>query len=116
MPSGTRWCYRLSVLALLCWGAALPLTTFVQSSVVCRDRTMHERMHHGSPSEAPCWCSSMTGGAIPIGAEAPSLPAGTIVLAAWPLPRRTFPMPPPASLPLSPSYAPTPPPPNAVPV
>jgi hypothetical protein len=74
---------------------------------------MHQHMAPGDPSGAPCWCNDMTGSAPIITAETPSLPADVIQVPAGPLSGRALTPPLTGSPPASPSYAPTPPPPNA---
>jgi hypothetical protein len=91
----------------------VPLASFALDASLCRHRAMHQDMSPGTPSDAPCWCSDMTGNATLIAAETPSLPAELILLPAGSLPSWSIGLPLTGSLPASPSYAPTPPPPNA---
>lgn len=113
MRFALRSARRLFALAFSCWVMAVPLTSFARDAALCRHRAMHQNMSPGDPSGAPCWCSDMTGNATPIAAETPSLPADLILLAAGPLSARSIAHPLAGSPPASPSYAPTPPPPNA---
>ena len=106
---------RCIALALPCWMVAAPVATFAQIAAACRHQAMHQGMHHGTPSHAPCWCGEMTGNSPLLASDAPALPAD------WSVPRFG------AALltrvsalssdapPISPSYAPTPPPPNGFP-
>lgn len=73
---------------------------------------MHQDMQHGTRSSAPCWCNDMTGSGPLIVTETASLPADLIRMPGNPAPRLAIVALPVASLPPSPSYAPTPPPPN----
>lgn len=104
---------RLFALGFSCWVMAVPLTSFTRDAALCRHRAMHQGMRPGDPSHAPCWCSDMTGNATPIAAEMASLPADLILMPAGPVPGLAIALPLAASLPASPSFAPTPPPPNA---
>jgi hypothetical protein len=103
---------RLLALAFSCWVIAVPLTSFARDAALCRHLAMHEGMPPDDRSGAPCWCSDMTGNTTPIAAETPSLPADNILLPAGAVPRQAIAMPFTGSHPPSPSYAPTPPPPN----
>ena len=102
---------RSFVLALPCWIMAVPLATLAQNASVCRHQMSQGMRHHG-PSDAPCWCADMAGGATLLAPEAPAVP-----VEAAPIPGSQIPTPSraPASVvtvPPSPSYPPTPPPPN----
>jgi hypothetical protein len=105
---------RLVVVALPCWMLGGPLAATLQSVAACPHDAMPSSMHHGQGSEAPCWCPDMAGaGAI----ELPTLPASTTepavtITAAAAVTRVTRPES--IALPPSPSFAPTPPPPNSL--
>lgn len=103
---------RLFVLAFSSWVMAAPLTSLARDAVLCRHRAMHQGMPARSPSSAPCWCSDMAGNATLVAAETPSLPADAIFLPAGPVPAPAIALPFAGTLRASPSYAPTPPPPN----
>lgn len=103
---------RLVRLALACWLVAAPVTVFAQNAAACRHLAMHQGMHGSGPSKTPCWCGDMTGNTTLLVPEAPALPSigaaipcHTPPVNAWLAPRSDSP-------PASPSYAPTPPPPN----
>jgi hypothetical protein len=102
---------RCIALALPCWIVAAPVATFAQNAAACRHQAMHQGMHHGTPSRAPCWCGDMTGNTASLATEAPALPAHwSVVPDAVAL---TAPIALPSdAMPISPSFAPTPPPPN----
>lgn len=104
---------RLFALAFACWVMAVPLTSFARDAALCRHRAMHQDMSPRDSSGAPCWCSDMAGNATPIAAETPSLPADLVVMPAGPRSAGSIALPRAGSPPTSPSYAPTPPPPNA---
>jgi hypothetical protein len=114
MRFGLRLIRRGAVLALPCWIVAAPVVVSAQHAAECRHLAMHQTMHRGGPEQAPCWCDDMAGTTAVFAPEAPALPAIQIVLpdhatpGSAPLPSRTD------SPPASPSYAPTPPPPNGL--
>lgn len=112
MRLGLRLIRRCTVLALPCWIVAAPVAVFAQNAAACRHNAMHQGMHAGGPSDAPCWCDDMSGSTPLLAPEAPGLPS-----IRTPLPCGTAPAAAPVTLrsdspPASPSYAPTPPPPN----
>ena len=113
MRFALRSARRLFALTFSCWVMAVPLTSFARDAALCRHRAMHQDMSPGDPSGAPCWCSDMTGNDALIAAETPSLPADLILLPASPLSGRAITLTLTGSPPASPSYTPTPPPPNA---
>jgi hypothetical protein len=104
--------HRLFALAFACWVMAVPLTSFARDAALCRHRAMHQDMSPGDSSGAPCWCSDMAGHVTLIAAETPSLPADLILVPAGPRSGGTITLQLTGSLPASPAYAPTPPPPN----
>lgn len=112
MRSALRSGRRLFALTFACWVMAAPLTSFALDAALCRHRAMHQDMAPRDSSGAPCWCSDMAGNATLIAAERPSLPADLILLPAGPPPGGAITLPLTGSPPASPSYAPTPPPPN----
>jgi hypothetical protein len=112
MRFGLRLIRRCTVLALACWLVAAPVTVFAQNAAACRHQAMHQSMHGSGPSKTPCWCGDMTGNTALLAPEAPALPSlgatipsHTAPVSAWLAPRSDSP-------PASPSYTPTPPPPN----
>jgi hypothetical protein len=112
MGYALRSARRLIAFAFACWAIAAPLTSYARNSLLCRHQAMHQGMQHGTRSSAPCWCNDMTGSGPLILTETASLPADLIRMPDNPAPRLTIVAPPIASPPPSPSYAPTPPPPN----
>jgi hypothetical protein len=104
----------LFALAAACWLVAGPGGATLQGVLACRHHAMHQSHpgHGGAPAGGPCYCGEMTGSAdlavsvaLPAPLPAPSaikMPVGTVTY------RSLF------SLPPSPSFAPTPPPPNGV--
>jgi hypothetical protein len=101
---------RLTVLGLAGLLTAGALGS-VLASQACRHMAMHHVLHHGVPTGRSCWCHEMTGGVARVQPAVEALPPATTVLA------------PPASgvvttvfyvrlIPESPSFPPTPPPPN----
>jgi hypothetical protein len=113
MRSALRSGRRLFALTFACWVMAVPLTSFARDAALCRHRAMHQDMSSRDSSGAPCWCSDMAGDATLFAAETPSLPADLILLPAAPLFTGPVALPLTGSPPASPTYAPTPPPPNA---
>jgi hypothetical protein len=103
---------RCIALALPCWIVAAPVATFAQNAAACRHQAMHQGMHHGMPGHAPCWCGDMTGNAALLASDAPALPSDWTVLPSGAAPLGTVITLPSDAPPISPSYAPTPPPPN----
>jgi hypothetical protein len=105
---------RLVPLALPCWLLGGPLAATLQSVAACPHHdTMPSTMGHGAGTQAPCWCPNMSGAAA---VEVPTLPAVTpepsgpilnLPVIAVLLPLQSL------TLPESPSFPPTPPPPNA---
>lgn len=113
MQSALRSGRRLFALAVACWVMTAPLTALALDTSLCRHRAMRQGMSPGDASGASCWCSDMAGPVTIIAAETPSLPADLILMPAGSSSGRAMTQPPTASLPASPTYAPTPPPPNA---
>ena len=105
---------RLVPLALPCWLLGGPFAATLQSVAACPHHdAMPSSMDHGAGSRAPCWCAGMSG-AVTI--EVPTLPAaslesGTLItgVAAVAIVLDLQSLTPPES----PSFPPTPPPPNA---
>ena len=104
---------RLVILALPCWLVGGPLAATLQGLASCpHDQAMRGPMHHNGGSEAPCWCPDMGG---PGAVELPTVPAASpepaTMLATAPIWTEAAAV---GSIPLptSPSFAPTPPPPN----
>jgi hypothetical protein len=105
---------RLIPLALPCWLLGGPLASTLQSVAACPHHdTMPSSMGHGAGTQAPCWCSNMSGAAA---VEVPTLLAATLEptgpaiglpIVTVELPLKSL------ALPESPSFPPTPPPPNA---
>ena len=112
MRSDPRFGRRLFALTFACWVMAAPLTSFALDAALCRHRAMHQDMSSGDSSGAPCWCDDMAGHTTLIATETPSLPADRILLPAGPRPAGSITLPLTGSPPASPSYAPSPPPPN----
>lgn len=112
MRSVLRSGRRLFGLAFACWVMAAPLTSFARDAALCRHRAMHQGMAAGDPSGAPCWCSDMAGNAAPIAAETLCLPADLILISVGAGSETAIAPSGAGSPPASPSYAPTPPPPN----
>ena len=105
---------RLVTLALPCWLLGGPLAATLQSVAVCPHHdAMPSSMHQGAGSTAPCWCPNMAGSAT---AQVPTLPAAPEHAASgFTVPTVTEIIRPQAvTLPSSPSFAPSPPPPNAI--
>ena len=105
---------RLVTLALPCWLVGGPLAGTLQSVAACPHHdTMPSPMEHDAGSTAPCWCPNMSGAAL---AAVPTLPAanpeptgpttGLLIIAVDPQLQSL-------AVPDSPSFPPTPPPPNA---
>jgi hypothetical protein len=103
----------LLTLAAVCWLAAGPGGLTVREVLVCR----HHAAHHmagqtSSPADGRCVCDQMTGGLDLAVSTAVPTPLGHHVMlrppVVMPLLASRFPRP------ASPSYSPTPPPPNAL--
>jgi hypothetical protein len=106
---------RCIALALPCWMVAAPVASFVQTAAACRHQAMHQGTHHGTPSRAPCWCGEMTGNTPLLASHAPALPADLAVELVGAAPLTSVAALPSDAPPISPSYAPAPPPPNGFP-
>jgi len=106
---------RLVPLALPCWLLGGPLASTLQSVAACPHHdTMPSSMVHGAGTQAPCWCPDMSGAAA---VELPTLPAATPGQTVLGIPDPSVTAvshPQSVALPASPSFAPTPPPPNAL--
>ncbi len=105
---------RLVPLALPCWLLGGPLASTLQSVAVCpHHEAMPPSMGHGAGTQAPCWCAGMSGAAVikvptlPATAPTSSGPISSLPVIAVDLPLQSL------ALPDSPSFPPTPPPPNA---
>jgi len=102
---------RLIVLVLPCCFAAGSLGSEMAFQA-CRHAAMHHSMrHHGGPGGGPCWCDDMTGGGTPLipTVEAVSPATTAVILPVCNAVAPVFQAP---LTPESPSFAPTPPPPN----
>jgi hypothetical protein len=83
----------------------------VLASQACRHMAMHHALPHGAPADGPCWCDQMTGGGIPLQPIVEALPALTPAVTP-PVYQAVAPVYRAVVFPKSPSFAPTPPPPN----
>jgi len=104
----------LFTLAAACWLAAGPGGATLQGVLACRHHATHQSHpgHRGAPADGLCFCGEMTGSAdlvLSVAVPAP-LPASPAIAmreqvgidpSLFPLPR-------------SPSFSPTPPPPNGL--
>ena len=100
--------------AALCWLAGGLGGATLDALLACRHHQAHHTHagHAGTPSDGPCFCSEMTGGSDM--AISPAAPAPLATPLVVPVARRVAAQRPPFPLPLSPSYAPESPPPNAL--
>jgi hypothetical protein len=106
---------RLIVLVLPCCFAAGSLGSEMAFQA-CRHAAMHHSMrHHGGPGGGPCWCDDMTGGGVTLQPVVEALPSATIVVSSS-IQEVVAPIDLIVLIPDSPSFAPTPPPPNGRPV
>ena len=109
MPMRLRSFRRLVTLALPCWLLGGPLASTLQSVAACPHQGA---MHHDTGSQAPCWCSDMSGVAA---IETPNIPAALpepaerLDVVLW---FQTLSAPRSRLVPSSPAFPPTPPPPN----
>jgi len=104
----------LFTLAAACWLAAGPGGATLQGVLACRHHAVHQSHpgHGAAPADGPCFCGEMTGSAdlaLSVAVPAP-LPASPAIatpeqILVYP---SLFPLPP------SPSFSPTPPPPNGL--
>jgi len=103
----------LFALAAACWLAAGPGGTTLQAVLACRHHALHQsHPGHGAPTDGPCFCGQMTGSAdlaLSVAVPAP-LPASPAIA----MPQQIPVYPSLFSLPPSPSFSPTPPPPNGL--
>jgi len=104
----------LFTLAAACWLAAGPGGATLQAVLACRHHALHQSHpgHTGAPKDGPCFCGQMTGSAdlaLSVAVPAP-LPASPAIA----LPGQVPMYPPVFPLPPSPSFSPTPPPPNGL--
>jgi len=104
---------RLFVLALPLYVAAGSFGSTLALQA-CRHMAMHHATYHGGPAGAPCWCDEMTGGGLTLQPVAEAVPPVTTIMTAS-APRMIAPAMHVVRIPESPSYAPTPPPPNGRP-
>lgn len=116
MRSRLRLLRGLVAVALPCWFVTGPLSVTLQGVAACRHHVaQHQGMRHHRAPDAPappCWCDDMTGGGASLAPIAPALlPGPTVAPVAVPLAIVRV-APGPTPLPDSPSFAPTPPPPN----
>ena len=105
----------LFALAVSGWLVAAPPASFTVGALVCRHQAMHRGMQHGAPTDAPCWCADMTGGALGVSDAPPLLPAESVPLPGEPVATPAPQLPGDGTASPSPSYAPSPPPPNGRP-
>jgi hypothetical protein len=108
----------LFTLAAACWLAAGPGGTTTRALLACHHHAAHHAAggggHHSFPvpSDGPCFCDEMTGVLdLVVSTAVPTPPLALPAVAAPPravVDSLLFPLPP------SPSFAPAPPPPNAV--
>lgn len=103
---------RLTVLALAGLLTAGSLGS-VLASQACQHQAMHHAMQHGA-ADRPCWCDQMTGGGTSEQPVVEALPPVTTVVVSL-LPYAVVPLAATVPAPESPSFAPTPPPPNGRP-
>lgn len=102
-------------LAAACWLAAGPGGVPVQAAIACQHHAQHQQSHDGhpgAPTDGPCFCDEMIGAldvAVSAAVPAPLVasPLGAPTLASPPYVSR-FPVP------LSPSFPPESPPPDAL--
>ena len=108
----------LFTLAATCWLAAGPGGATTRALLACRHHATHHAAggggggHHTLPSDGPCFCGEMTGSAdlaLSVAVAAP-LPASPAIA----LPEQVLVYPSLFPLPPSPSFTPTPPPPNSL--
>jgi len=104
----------LFTLAAACWLAAGPGGATLQGVLACRHHATHQSHpgHRGAPADGPCFCGEMTGSAdlvlsVAVPAPLPASPAIAMPEQAL-IDPSLFPLPP------SPSFSPTPPPPNGL--
>jgi len=106
--------FTVYALAAACWLAGGPGGATVDALIACRHHLAHQAHagHAGAPTDGPCFCGEMTGGAeLAVSAALPAqLPVGPVVAIALRTSSPAVPFP----LPPSPSFAPEPPPPNAL--
>ena len=103
---------RLTVLALAGVLAGGSLGS-VLASQACRHMAAHQAMQHGA-ADGPCWCDQMTGGGLSVQPVVEALPPATTAVTSlvhYVVVASTSAVP----VPDSPSFAPTPPPPNGRP-
>ena len=103
----------LFALAAACWLAAGPAGVTVREVLLCHHAAHHMGGQHAAPPpQGPCFCDQMTGGLdLAVSTAVPTPPVPEVAL------RPSFIVAPPASpfsSPPSPTYSPTPPPPNAL--
>lgn len=108
----------LFTLAAACWLAAGPGGATTRALLACRHHATHHAAggggggHHTLPSDGPCFCGEMTGSAdlaLSVAVPAPLTESPAIALPEQLLVYLSlFPLPP------SPSFTPTPPPPNSL--
>jgi hypothetical protein len=103
----------LFTLAAACWVAAGPAGVTVREVLLCHHAAHHMgEQHPATPPQGPCFCDQMTGGldvAVSTAVPTPPVPAVTLRPSVVVAPPAS-----PCSSPPSPTYSPTPPPPNAL--
>ena len=113
MRTSPKWLFL--TLAAACWLAAGPGGLTVREVLVCRHHVAHHMAGHhpASPADGPCLCDQMTGVGLDVAVStAVPTPLGHDVAIAPPI--ADMPRAVPFPIPHSPSFAPTPPPPNAL--
>jgi hypothetical protein len=101
----------LFILAAACWLLAGPGGATARALLACSHEAMHHG-HHATPTDGPCFCDQMTGG---IDLEvSTAVPTPLVADVAFLLPAALRSCPSLVLLPPSQSFAPTPPPPNAL--
>lgn len=101
---------RLLVLALPLYVSASSFGS-VLALQACRHMAAHHASHHGDPVGGTCWCDEMTGGGLTLQPVNEALPP-VVSINAPPIAAADVAVNDAIAMPDSPSFAPTPPPPN----
>ena len=101
---------RLLVLALPLYVSAGSFAS-VLALQACRHMAAHHASHHDDPVGATCWCDEMTGGGLTLQPVNEALPP-VVSINAPPIADADAAVSEAIAMPDSPSFAPTPPPPN----
>jgi len=107
--------FALFLLAASCWLTAGPGGVTIQAMIACQHHETHQVPHGdhaGGPSDGPCFCDEMTGGSDLV--LSPAVPTPVVAQPVVTPTIRAQLDPSPVRLPPSPSFAPTPPPPNGL--